>query len=154
MSHTLCQRVPPDLQLMDAEGKPQRLFTKDAPYTFVVFWDPTCGHCLKVVPEMYNIYNRNKDKGWRVYSIAARDKEKEWKEYMAKHPELNEWTNVCKVEENTIWHLNLYNYNNISNPTIFILDKDRKVIAKKIDVEKIEDVLKHYEEIKAKRSKS
>lgn len=154
MSHTLCQRVPPDLQLIDAEGKPQRLFTKEAPYTFVVFWDPTCGHCLKVVPEMYNIYNRNKDKGWRVYSISARDKEKEWKEYMAKHPELNEWTNVCKVEENTIWHLNLYNYNNISNPTIFILDKDRKVIAKKIDVEKIEEFLKHYEEIKAKRSKS
>jgi thiol-disulfide isomerase/thioredoxin len=154
MSHTLCQRVAPDLQLMDINGNPQRLFAVEAPYTFVVFWDPTCGHCLKVVPEMYNLYKRNKDKGWKVYSIAARDKEKEWKDYMLKHPELEEWTNVCKVQENTIWHLNLYNYNNISNPTIFILDKDRKVIAKKIDVEKIEDFLKHYEEVMGKRGKS
>ncbi len=149
MSHTLCGTQAPDLQLFDTAGVPQRLFALQAPYTFVIFWDPTCGHCQKVVPELYTTYLKHKNEGWKVYSISSRDKEKEWREYLQKHPEIKEWVNVCKLEENSVWHLNIYNYNNLSNPTIFILDRNKKVIAKKIDVEKIEEFLKNYEEVEA-----
>jgi len=160
MSYTLCGTTAPDLQLYDTAGVPKRLFAMQTangsvpPYTFVIFWDPTCGHCQKVVPELYNTYLKHKNEGWKVYSIASRDKEKEWRDYLQKHPEIKEWVNVCKLEENTIWHLNLYNYNNISNPTIFILDRNKKVIAKKIDVEKIEEFLKNYEEVHGLKGRS
>ncbi|MEY3984268.1 MAG: hypothetical protein RL160_1827 [Bacteroidota bacterium] len=153
MSHTLCGNRAPDLQLFDTAGVPKRLFALQAPYTFVIFWDPTCGHCQKVVPELYSTYLKHKNEGWKVYAISSRDKEKEWKEYLQKHPEIKEWVNVCRLEENSIWHLNLYNYNNISNPTIFILDQSKKVIAKKIDVEKIEEFLKNYEEVEARKAR-
>ena len=71
--------------------------------------------------------------------------------------EYDEW--IQFIEENAIddW-INAYDpygwskfrdkYDIYSTPTIYILDKDKKIIAKRLDVEKIQEFIEGYEKFK------
>jgi hypothetical protein len=39
-----------------------------------------------------------------------------------------------------------------ASPTIFVLDKDKKILANRIDVEKIEEFIDHVEKVNAKKA--
>ena len=40
---------------------------------------------------------------------------------------------------------NMQSYYVVTSPTIFILDKDKKILANRIDAEKIEEFIGHFE---------
>ncbi len=139
---TMCGKVAPDLNLEDTAGKYHTLYNNLGLYTILFYYDPTCGHCKKVIPIVNDIYNNLKQYGIRVYAVSTENKYDEWRELMRKHPELSGWTNVCKTSREYVWVYNRIAYNINSNPTIFILDKDARIIGKKIDEHQIEFFLR------------
>jgi hypothetical protein len=42
-------------------------------------------------------------------------------------------------------------YDAPTTPTLYVMDRDKKIIAKKIPVEKLEDFLTHYEKVEKTR---
>jgi hypothetical protein len=44
---------------------------------------------------------------------------------------------------------NMQSYYIVASPTIFVLDKDKKILANRIDSEKIEDFIGHFEKEEA-----
>lgn len=115
------------------------LYNLQAKYTILAFWESDCGHCKKTIPELYEIYQRLKPKGVQVFSVhmlGGGEGKKKWVDFVNEH-ELFEWMNVWNPYDFSYKK----RYDIISTPVIFILDKDKKIIGKKLDPKQIEEYL-------------
>jgi thiol-disulfide isomerase/thioredoxin len=150
-SHSLIGQVAPDLQLKNQDSVWINTNSIKGKYTILMFWDPTCGHCKEVMPKLAKIYEENKSKGWKVITLASGDKKKEWYEYLSKHPEIKEFTNLLRGEvTNQKYADALYAYYVISSPTLYILDENKKIVANRIDVDKMVEFIGHVENMNKK----
>lgn len=131
----------------------------DAEYTVLYFWDPECGHCKKVTPKLAELYDKKfKDRNVEVYAIgkASGDDYKKWKDYIVKN-NLN-FINVAVTETilkigkedarmliprfTTLESMNIHlTYDIFSTPRVFVLDKDKKFIAKQLSISQLEDLI-------------
>ena len=138
-----------DIEATDSSGKTKNLFSIGTPYTVLVFWDPSCGHCKETLPRIDSIY-RAKWKAANV-SIFAVSKESEgsrndWVKFIRDH-KLEGWTHVyysradetARTSKNIPGYLQLFDIQTV--PTIYLLDKDKRIIAKKIPFEQVDEVL-------------
>ena len=138
-----------NLEMVDTTGKPSSLFNLNAEYTLVIFWDPTCGHCKEEVPRIDSIYRATwKAKGVRIYSVLSdNDKKKEFVEYIKEH-KIGDWTNVYETKEMEKIIADAKRpgfkqlYDVIQTPTLFLLDKEKRIIGKKLGFEQLNDFLK------------
>jgi len=138
-----------DLDMVDSTGKKLPLYSVNAEYTLVVFWDPTCGHCKEEIPRIDSIYRASwKARGLKVYSVLSdNDKKTEWVNYL-KEKKLGDWVNVyeTKAMEKQVADANQPSfrqlYDVIQTPTILLLDKEKRIVAKKLGWSQINDLLK------------
>jgi peroxiredoxin len=141
-----------DLEMIDTAGKPASLYSVNADYVLVCFWDPNCGHCKEEVPRIDSIYEASwKKHGLKVYAVLSGDSKEDikpaWLKFIHEH-HIEEWVNVYQtkeMEEATAaaqkpGYRQLYDV--IMTPTVFLLDKEKKIIAKKLNWEQIDDLLK------------
>ena len=109
-----------------------------AKYTLLVFWDVDCSHCQVEIPKLIDLYHQLlKDKmDVKVFCVYTQQEFDKYKKY---------------VDEKKLDWINVYDgvhYNNLkdkydiySTPVIYILDKDKKIKAKRIDVDQIKTIL-------------
>ncbi len=154
-AHTVIGQLAPPLELQDKNENWVNTASVKAPWTIMIFWDPTCGHCKEVMPKLAKIYNDNKDKGWKVIALSSGDKRSEWIDYMKAHPEMDGFIHLIRDKvQSEFMKQNLYAYYVIASPTIYVLDSNRKVVANRIDVEKIEEFIGHLEAIEKAKTKA
>lgn len=126
------------LNLEDTLGKFHSLYNVDAPYTILFFWDPDCSHCQKSMPKLMEVYDKLKPKGVEIFAVCTEVEVEKWKKFIR---EKNlKWINVG----DPYLHNNFrHDFDISSTPQIFILDKNKKIIAKKLDVNQIEDFMEN-----------
>lgn len=118
----------PELVLWDTLGTEVNIRDIDAKYLVLYFYDPDCGHCKKKTPELYEHYGDLIAKGVEIVGVCTATDEKKWKDFIKKDG--LEWINVADLDNKTYFR---YYYNIRSTPTVYILDKDKKIRVKKID---------------------
>ncbi|MGV3657225.1 MAG: DUF5106 domain-containing protein [Chitinophagaceae bacterium] len=140
-----------DITLPDTKGTQKSLYGVQAPYTLVAIWDPTCGHCKEVLPKLQNLYQTKwKDMGVKLFAMAKEtdgDK-KGWLDFIAEH-KLQDWTHVyyskeadkARIASGTPGYSQLYDVQ--SFPTLYLLDADKRIIAKKVTEEQVSEILEH-----------
>ncbi|MBI5540705.1 MAG: redoxin domain-containing protein [Bacteroidia bacterium] len=128
--------LAPDLKMEGPDSKMHQLRFVKADYTILIFWEPSCGHCKKEVPKLYEYYKTVRDKGVEVFAVYTQNEEGEWKKFIEEHG--LDWINVYDKYHFTNFR-NLYDI--YSTPVVYILDKNKKIIAKRIGVEQIEKFL-------------
>jgi thiol-disulfide isomerase/thioredoxin len=129
------------LALVNQAGKKTSLYDVKAPYTFVVFWDPNCGHCKETLPRIDSIYRAKwKAMGMKIYAVNIDESTmKAWDEFNTKH-DLKEWIHVYQAKEqrekeNTEGKMNFRQaYDVYKTPTLYLLDEQKRIIAKHIDI--------------------
>ncbi len=125
-----------NLVLADTSGNYQSMYALTGPYTILYFWDPDCGHCKKATPKVHAYYEKVKSKGVKVYAINSAVEEQKWKDYIKENK--LDWTNVADLKtQNNFRH----EFDISTTPQIFLLDKDKKILAKKIDEDTLEKIL-------------
>lgn len=137
-----------NMLLTSLSEKPQSLYDVKAPYTFVVFWDPNCGHCKETLPVIDSIYKAKwKAMGVQIFAVNIDNKSlKEWKTYIKDH-HIEDWVHVYETnaQREAVLKSGQPNFRQLydvyQTPTLFLLDKDKRIIAKKLDVEKFDQVL-------------
>lgn len=141
LSYGLIGKTAPNLIMKDTADKIQILHAVQADYTVAYFWDPDCGHCKKVTPKVADFYHTFKDElGVEVYSVMTNAKEREaWIEYINENN--LDWINVEDPEQKTAYK---YLYDIYSTPVIYLLDKDKKIIAKRIGADDLEKFIRHH----------
>ena len=150
-SFTPCNGAAPNMANYDTADNVRELYKETGDITIVFFWDPTCGHCKKVIPILDSIYDANRGKGWKIYAIGSENKYTEWRKYLREHPEIHDWVNVCKNYPYAPLGYGKTKYNNVSNPTIYILDRERRIRAKKIPETSVAEFLKYLENMQGIR---
>jgi thiol-disulfide isomerase/thioredoxin len=139
----LLEKPAPGLVLQDSLDKNVSLYEVKSKYTVVIFWDPDCGHCQKIVPKLKEIYDSKlKAKGVTVYAVQIEDKDDKWKQFV-KEKKLD-WINVRDKYKNYYLH-DLYDI--YSTPVIYILDENKRIKAKRIDVEQLDGFIDHLNKV-------
>ena len=116
-----------------------------AKLTILVFWDPGCGHCKKVIPKLYELYGKYKSKGVEVYAVCTVQDTTEWKNYIKEHH--LDWINVHDKYNYTNFH---HIYDIYSTPVIYLLDDIKKILAKRLGVEDLEGFMERALKIERK----
>jgi peroxiredoxin len=139
----------PDIELPDTSGKNITLYDLASPYTVVVIWDATCGHCKEIVPKVDSLYEHKwKAQGVKVFALAKETdgNKTDWLNFIRKN-HLEDWANVyyskadekARVDAGVPGYSQLYDV--LSFPTLYLLDKDKRIIAKKLSFDQINEVL-------------
>lgn len=143
LSPLLIGKISPDLTMRAPDLKKQiRLHDLPSDYTIVFVWDPDCGHCKKAIPHIKTFYDTyGKEKDIMVYAISTVNYEQvdEWKKFISEK-DLT-WTNVADPYHETPFR-KVYDIS--STPQVFVLDKDKKIIAKRIGAQQLEEFFFNY----------
>lgn len=135
----LVGKKAPELALPDTSNVIRPLDSVRARYTILYFWDFDCGFCQKETPRLVKWYDSIKGEGIEVYAVQLNQtNDNKWKEYIRKYN--LDWINVADVFHTSNVH---QVYDLTSTPVIYILDENKKIIAKKLDYEDLNRVLKH-----------
>ncbi|MBN1768618.1 MAG: redoxin domain-containing protein [Prolixibacteraceae bacterium] len=130
----LIGNTAPELVMEDINGEYKSLHEIMADYTILVFFEYDCGHCKRDIPGLYNnVYMKYIDKNIEVYAVMMNDDKEKWTEFVNEN-EINGWYNVWDPDHSTQFR---FKYNIKMTPLIYLLDKDKKIIAKKIDQENL-----------------
>lgn len=108
-----------------------KLTDVQSPITILYFWDSTCGHCKKETPRLKKLYEEYKDRGLEVVAITLENEFTSWNKYIAEN-ELT-WINGYESDferPNFLWY-----YYIPTTPKKLILDADKIIIAKNLDIE-------------------
>ena len=138
----------PNVTLWDSLDYPHTLYSMKAKYTIAYFWDPNCGHCQKETPKLYDLYKKYAAKGVDVYAVCIDREPKDWKKYIREH-QLH-WTNVMDNHLSCNFRIQ---YDIYSTPVIYLLDEKKKIIAKRVGVEQLDEILDSYINNKPLRNK-
>ena len=135
----LIGKTAPDLTFYKESGEAVSIHSIPAEYTVLFFWDPECGHCKKSTPAVVDFYNHYKDKGVEILAICTKtgqDISSCWS--TIKERGMDIWVNAADQ-----YMRNRYKtvYDVKTTPQIYILDKDKKIIIKKIGGEDLKTVM-------------
>ncbi|HLO80179.1 MAG TPA: DUF5106 domain-containing protein, partial [Chitinophagaceae bacterium] len=138
-----------NLNMVDTSGKKRTLYEVNSPYTVVCFWDPTCSHCQVEVPKLDSLYkNKWKAKGVQLFGVMTDGGFEKWKAYIREH-NLNNWIHVYQTQELKDNELKSGQpgfrqlYDVYQTPMLYLLDKDKKILAKKLNYEQLNEFLDH-----------
>jgi thiol-disulfide isomerase/thioredoxin len=161
--------VPPNLILVDStDTKWRDFYSLKSEYTVLYFWDPECGHCKKTTPKLGELYAKKlKERNVEVFAIgkAVGEDNVKWKKFIKDnnltfinvgvtdkiYKEAQDSTSKQEklfklLKSTTIQSLNYQDtYDIYSTPKIFVLDKDKKIIAKSISISQLEDMMDHLQ---------
>lgn len=162
---TLIGELAPNIILPDSsEKKWINLSQVNHDYTLLIFWAEDCGHCKKEIPKFKKVYDSLKtlkNIDLEVYAVCTSIENEDWKKFII---EKNlDWINVSDFQDMRENHmkyllekkttLESINYRNIYDvfitPVAYLLDENKKIIAKQFDSEQLIQIL----EVMQKREK-
>ncbi len=133
-------KIAPDFSIeIEKDGKKitKKLTDLSGSDTYViVFWSSTCSHCLDEIPQLQKFMKPKTN--IKVIAVGLEDEPYKWKNLTYEYPEFihvygeGKWDNEIGD-----------NYAVTATPTYYILDKDKKIIAKP---ENFEGFKKFFEE--------
>ena len=138
-----------DIELPDSTGQMKSLYSDSASYSIVAFWDPTCAHCKEVLPKLDSFYRAKwKLEGLKIYAVAKETDgtRKDWLSFI-NDQHLIDWTHVyySKADDKARVNAGIPGYSQLydvmSFPTLYLLDKNKRIIAKKLTYQQIDEVL-------------
>lgn len=116
-------RIAPDFSWKE-NGKQLTLSElNDAENYLLIFWSTTCSHCLTEIPQVHTFLAENKQVKVVAYSLES--DRYGWNSFKKTLPNWHHVLGLNKWENKTA-----RTYNIVSTPSYFILDANKKIIAK------------------------
>ncbi len=130
-------RIAPDFSWKE-NGKTLKLSTLNDAETYVmVFWSTSCPHCLREIPKLHTYMKDKKD--IKVIGFALEKDAFAWESYIKTN--LSGWHNVLGLNK---WkNKTARTYQVFSTPSYFILDKNKKIIAKPHEIKDVKEFLEN-----------
>lgn len=138
-----------NLEFADTTGKTKALYEVDAPYTVIIFWDPNCGHCKDEIPRLDSMYRASwQKKKVKIYAVLSETEKlkEQWLTFI-REKKIGDWVNVYQtkaaLDEETKNQRPTFRqlYNVEMTPTMYLLDKEKRIIAKKLTLEQMNDLI-------------
>ena len=145
----LIGKTAPNIEVEKQDKSKISLHDVDNELTILFFWSPDCGHCKKAMPHMVDFYKDYKSKDVEIFGVCTEIQEKCEKCWPAiEEKKMGDWINTTDPFLRSRYKV-IYDIR--TTPQIFILDKDKKIISKRIGAEQVKDVVDEYFEIKKRK---
>lgn len=144
----LIGKAAANLSMQDSSFQRRSLYDIKKKYTLVYFYDPDCGHCRTETPKLVEFYNKNKVKfNLEVFAVNIDSSMQKMKDY------IKEMKMKFIIVNGPRSYLGQYNksYFVDSTPACYLLDEKKKIIARLIPIESLEDFIEGYEEFNNKK---
>lgn len=133
-------QVAPNLQIIDRNEKLSALHDVVGTLTVLYFWEPDCGHCQKTTPILHNLYQKFKNVGLQIFAVNCGTNKDEWTNYLDSN-NFNDFINVYDPNRTSNF---METFDVVGTPVIYLLDENKRIIAKKINVETLEKLLVYF----------
>ena len=158
--------VPKNISLLDTTDQNWRdFYSLKSDYTILYFWDPECGHCKKITPKLQTLYAKKfRERNIEIFAVgkAVGEDFEKWKAFIKKHN--LQFINVAMTDRlyreakkdpsqfipkyTTIEALNYQTtFDVFMSPKLFLLDKDKKIIGKGLNISQLEEFLDRLQEV-------
>jgi peroxiredoxin len=146
MANTLGKKGA-DFPVLDTLGNKTSLYALTGKYTVICFWDPTCSHCKEEVPKVDSLFQANwKKQGVKLIGVMTDGGKPAWLSFIRQH-HLTGWAHVYQTQEmkdadyaaSRPGFRQLYDV--YQTPMLYLLDKDKRIIAKKLSYQQLNDFL-------------
>ena len=117
-------------------GQYENLYSITAPFLIVYFYEPSCGYCKTETPKVYKVFEKFKDKGVQVFAVYTQFSREEWSGYVESQGLY--WINVWDPLNSNDYR---EKYNTYVTPQIYLLDRDKKVVGRRLDSENLDRLL-------------
>ncbi len=139
---SLIGKTGADLIMQDQNFQRKSLYEIKKKYTILFIFDPDCGHCRTESPKLVDFYNKDKAKfNLEVFAVSADTSMQKMRAYIKemKMP----WITVNGPRSYVGQYSKLYFSE--TTPSVYVLDEKKKIIAKGLPVDKLEDFFTNYE---------
>jgi thiol-disulfide isomerase/thioredoxin len=139
LRHNLIGMKAENLVMDSFKGIFVSLYDVEKEFTILYFWEPNCGHCKEATPKLKAFYEKARNEGIEVFAVCTTTDKPAWAKYIEEN-ELK-WINGWDPERSS--HFDYY-YNVQTTPMVYILDRNKKIIAKKLSVDDIPSFIENY----------
>lgn len=139
--------VAPNFTVETLTGQTFELLKDKADATILVFWEPSCSHCRVTIPKLDSIARKYDPKRLHVIGFMTTGDGPEWQKYVLEH-KMGWWINVWDPYRKSRF---ADTYDIYSTPVIYLLDKDHKIVVKRLGVEALPDILDELLGVKKKK---
>lgn len=122
------------------------LYMVPSKYTVLVFWSVDCGHCQTEIPKLNEELNELKGKiDFTTFAVYTKEDYEAWRKFIYEK-KLNFLNVFDPIHLNNLKE----KYDIYSTPVIYILDKDKKIKAKRLSAEQVPEMLKMLDKLEKK----
>lgn len=126
-----------EIKLLSPEGEPISMQMINAEYLILFFFEPSCGHCKKATPKMKEIVDKYWELGVEILGIYTQIDKEEWMKFIEEQ-NLDNWIHGWDPYNQSNYR---HYYDIKATPAIYLLDKNKNIIGKRIDVETVDKIL-------------
>ena len=133
--------------MKDPNGKIYKLSDTKSKYTILVFYSPDCGHCKKEIPRIKEVTDSLilNDIDIKVFAVTTEFDKEEWVKFINEKNTKN-WINVGDIQKDeegnpmasSDWR---DKYDIYSTPVVYLLDSEKKILAKRISYDQIVEII-------------
>lgn len=127
----------PALMVSDTLRQPVDLKVVKSDYTVLFFYDPTCVHCRESMPKLAEFAQDSTSKGVQFCAISVDNSPDAWQKFIREFG-IQRWVNGYDFTFRTDYR---QQYDVIKTPTVYVLDKDRTIIARALPAEQVADFI-------------
>ncbi|WPR76840.1 TlpA disulfide reductase family protein [Algoriphagus sp. NG3] len=119
-------QVAPEIELPNPAGETVKLSDLRGKYVMIDFWAAWCKPCREENPNVVELYNEYKDKGFEVFGVSLDRTKEAWVD--AIEEDGLTWTQVSDLKYFNSVAAEMYQINAI--PATYLIDPDGKIIGK------------------------
>ena len=136
----LVGKTMPKLSLTDTLGILRSVADVKSKYTVVFLYDPDCSHCRESTPTLKAFQEKNKEKV-QVFAASIARSPDQWKKYIRDFG-VQSWIHGYDYSFRIDFRKD---FDVINAPMVYLLDQDKKIIARRLPVAQLEGFLDFYE---------
>lgn len=136
----LIGKMAPPLNVVDTLMQPIDLAQIESPYTLLFIYDPDCGHCKSTIKELEQQDSELSKLGVRVMAVCTITDVEKWKSFVENSNPF--WLHTIDPTGQSYFRVT---YNVRSTPKMYLLDDEKHIVAKDLDVAQLVDFIKRDE---------
>jgi peroxiredoxin len=130
----------PELILIDTNNQFKSLYELENDYVVIFFWTTTCSECKRELKQLAELYDSEK-LDMEIFAVNTDTSLVKWKNYIRDRS--LDWMHVNGTRSISKDYHVLYDI--YKTPTIFVIDRDKKIIAKYLAAEQIIGFVEKHE---------
>lgn len=149
LRYSLVGKTGANLVMQDQNFQKRSMYDIKKKYTLIYFFDPDCGHCKEETPRLVNFYKSQKEKfNLEVFAVSLDTSMVKMRDYIRDMKMTWITVNGPRSYQGSLFD----NYYADTTPMLYILDEKKKIIAKGLPAERIQEFLTNYEKFEKRQA--